>query len=55
LSSATLDFKEPLHQLTEVFHHFLQGWQGWLAKMIGDSQGRKLVKSEQLLESLSKA
>jgi len=36
-----------LHQLGEVFHDFLQGWQGWLARMIGDSQDRKLVKSEQ--------
>jgi hypothetical protein len=44
-----------LHQLSEVFHHFLQGWQGWLAEMIGDSQGRKLVKSEQLLGSLPMA
>jgi hypothetical protein len=26
LSSATLDFKQPLHQLGEVFHEFLQGW-----------------------------
>jgi hypothetical protein len=36
-----------LHQLGEVFHDFLQGWQGWLTRMIGDSQDRKLVKSEQ--------
>jgi len=26
LSSATLDFKQPLHQLGEGFHDFLQGW-----------------------------
>jgi hypothetical protein len=26
LSSATLDFKQPLHQLSEGFHDFLQGW-----------------------------
>src|SRR5580704_9258654 len=31
LSSATLDFKEPLHQLSEVFRHFLQG----RARLIG--------------------
>jgi hypothetical protein len=27
LSSATLDFKQPLHQLSEGFHDFLQGWR----------------------------
>jgi hypothetical protein len=26
LSSARLVFKQPLHQLGEVFHDFLQGW-----------------------------
>jgi hypothetical protein len=47
LSSATLNFKQPLHQIDEVFHNFLQGWEDWLAEMIGGSQGRKLVKSAQ--------
>jgi hypothetical protein len=36
-----------LHQLGEVFHDFLQGWQGWLAQMLDGNQGRKLVNSEQ--------
>jgi hypothetical protein len=28
LSSAPLVFKQPLHQLGEVFHDFLHGWPG---------------------------
>jgi hypothetical protein len=38
LPSTTLDFKQTLHQLREVFHDFLQGWQDWLVDMLGDSQ-----------------
>jgi hypothetical protein len=41
-----LDFKQPLHQLGQVFHFdFLQGWQDWNADMVGDSHERKLAKS----------
>jgi hypothetical protein len=38
-----------LHQLGEVFHNspYKAGKAGWLEEMIGGSQGRKLVKSEQ--------
>jgi hypothetical protein len=36
-----------LHQIDKVFHDSLQGWEDWLAEMIGGSQGRKLVKSAQ--------
>jgi hypothetical protein len=48
LSSATLNFKQPLHQLGELFHDFLQGWEDWLfGTNDRGSQGRKLVKSVQ--------
>jgi hypothetical protein len=54
LSSATLDFKQPLHQLGEVLHDFIQ----WLAKLvrlakiIGDSQGQHWSKVLTFAESL---
>jgi len=47
LSSARLVFKQPLHQLGEVFHDFLQGWSRFVDKNDSDSQGGKLFKSEQ--------
>ena len=47
LSPTTLDFKQPLHQLGEVFHNLLPARLDWLAEIIGGSQDRKLVKSGQ--------
>ncbi len=49
LVSVTLDFKQPLHQLSEVFHDFLHRAGGWLVgRDDRGSHGRKLVKIEQL-------
>jgi hypothetical protein len=42
-----LDFKQPVYQLVKVFHELLQ-WP--VGRIIGDTQGRKLIKSEHFVE-----
>lgn len=45
LFSATLDFKQPLHQLDKVFHNFLQGWQGRWADIVGVAKAENWSKA----------
>jgi hypothetical protein len=46
----TLYFKQPMHQLGEIFHDFLQRLANEVLETIDDNQGRKLFKSEQSAE-----